>query len=102
MERSLPRPCGEPGLRREEESVAQFVRRKFGHEILEYLVSPFVSGVYAGRSRKAEPARGVSHARRMGAGIRQRPARRDEIAAGEGSGQRTAAAVFVSITAWPC
>ena len=32
----------------EEESIAQFVRRKFGHEILEYLVSPFVSGVYAG------------------------------------------------------
>ncbi len=31
-----------------EESVASFVRRKFGHEILEYLVSPFVSGVYAG------------------------------------------------------
>lgn len=33
---------------REEETVAKFVRRKFGHEILEYLVSPFVSGVYAG------------------------------------------------------
>jgi protoporphyrinogen/coproporphyrinogen III oxidase len=33
---------------REEESIAAFVRRKFGHEILEYLVSPFVSGVYAG------------------------------------------------------
>jgi oxygen-dependent protoporphyrinogen oxidase len=32
----------------EEESVADFVRRKFGHEILEYLVTPFVSGVYAG------------------------------------------------------
>src|SRR5271163_818502 len=32
----------------EEESVAAFVRRKFGHEILEYLVAPFVSGVYAG------------------------------------------------------
>src|SRR5271168_2960243 len=31
----------------EEESVASFVRRKFGHEILEYLVAPFVSGVYA-------------------------------------------------------
>jgi protoporphyrinogen/coproporphyrinogen III oxidase len=31
-----------------EESVAAFVRRKFGHEILEYLVTPFVSGVYAG------------------------------------------------------
>jgi len=32
----------------EEETIAAFVRRKFGHEILEYLVSPFVSGVYAG------------------------------------------------------
>jgi protoporphyrinogen/coproporphyrinogen III oxidase len=32
----------------EEESVAAFVHRKFGHEILEYLVAPFVSGVYAG------------------------------------------------------
>ena len=31
-----------------EESVADFVRRKFGNEILEYLVAPFVSGVYAG------------------------------------------------------
>jgi protoporphyrinogen/coproporphyrinogen III oxidase len=31
-----------------EESVANFVRRKFGSEILEYLVAPFVSGVYAG------------------------------------------------------
>jgi protoporphyrinogen/coproporphyrinogen III oxidase len=33
---------------KDEESVAQFVRRKFGHEILEYLVTPFVSGIYAG------------------------------------------------------
>jgi oxygen-dependent protoporphyrinogen oxidase len=32
----------------EEETVANFVRRKFGQEILEYLVAPFVSGVYAG------------------------------------------------------
>lgn len=36
----------------EEESVAKFVRRKFGHEILEYLVSPYVSGVYAGDPEK--------------------------------------------------
>jgi oxygen-dependent protoporphyrinogen oxidase len=36
----------------QEESVAQFVRRKFGHEILEYLVAPFVSGVYAGDTEK--------------------------------------------------
>src|SRR6202034_3867028 len=31
-----------------DESIASFVRRKFGNEILEYLVAPFVSGVYAG------------------------------------------------------
>ncbi len=36
----------------EEESIADFVRRKFGHEILEYLVTPFVSGVYAGDPEK--------------------------------------------------
>jgi len=36
----------------EDESVADFVRRKFGHEILEYLVSPFVSGIYAGDPEK--------------------------------------------------
>lgn len=36
----------------DEESLANFVRRKFGHEILEYLVSPFVSGVYAGDPEK--------------------------------------------------
>jgi protoporphyrinogen/coproporphyrinogen III oxidase len=35
-----------------EESVADFVRRKFGHEILDYLVAPFVSGVYAGDPEK--------------------------------------------------
>lgn len=32
----------------EDESIAVFVRRKFGSEILDYLVAPFVSGVYAG------------------------------------------------------
>lgn len=32
----------------EEESVAEFVRRKFGKEILERLVAPFISGIYAG------------------------------------------------------
>ena len=32
----------------DDESIASFVRRKFGNEILEYLVAPFVSGVYAG------------------------------------------------------
>jgi oxygen-dependent protoporphyrinogen oxidase len=32
----------------EDESIAAFVRRKFGDELLERLVAPFVSGVYAG------------------------------------------------------
>ena len=32
----------------EDESVAGFVRRKFGAELLERLVGPFVSGIYAG------------------------------------------------------
>lgn len=31
-----------------DESVAAFVRRKFGAEILDRLVAPFVSGIYAG------------------------------------------------------
>ncbi len=35
-----------------EESVASFARRKFGNEILEYLVAPFVSGVFAGDPEK--------------------------------------------------
>ncbi len=32
----------------EDESIAAFVRRKFGEELLNLLVAPFVSGVYAG------------------------------------------------------
>ena len=32
----------------EDESIAAFVRRKFGGELLNRLVAPFVSGVYAG------------------------------------------------------
>src|ERR1700680_2676686 len=32
----------------EDESVAAFIRRKFGTELLERLVGPFVSGIYAG------------------------------------------------------
>ena len=35
-----------------DESVAAFVRRKFGDELLEKLVAPFVSGVYAGDPEK--------------------------------------------------
>ncbi len=33
----------------EEESVASFVRRRLGPEVLDYAVAPFVGGVFAGR-----------------------------------------------------
>jgi oxygen-dependent protoporphyrinogen oxidase len=35
-----------------EESVATFVRRRFGSEILEYVVNPFVIGVHAGNPER--------------------------------------------------
>jgi oxygen-dependent protoporphyrinogen oxidase len=50
--RAKLRLLGEPFIarRREggEESLASFVRRRLGDEVLERLVAPFVSGVYAG------------------------------------------------------
>lgn len=36
------------GRAEDEESVAQFVRRRLGQELLDYAVDPFVAGVYAG------------------------------------------------------
>ncbi len=36
------------GRATQEESIAQFVRRRLGEELLQYAVGPFVSGVYAG------------------------------------------------------
>jgi protoporphyrinogen/coproporphyrinogen III oxidase len=35
-----------------DESIASFIRRKFGDELLNQLVAPFVSGVYAGDPEK--------------------------------------------------
>jgi protoporphyrinogen/coproporphyrinogen III oxidase len=35
-----------------EESLAEFVERKFGTEILDYLVDPFISTIFLGDSRK--------------------------------------------------
>lgn len=32
----------------EDESVASFVRRRLGHEVLDYAVDPFISGIFAG------------------------------------------------------
>ena len=46
------RILAEPGRRsrppESDESIADFVRRKFGSQLLDRLVAPFVSGVYAG------------------------------------------------------
>jgi oxygen-dependent protoporphyrinogen oxidase len=39
---------GRSGAPEDDESIAGFVRRKFGAELLDRLVGPFVSGVYAG------------------------------------------------------
>ena len=36
----------------DDESIAAFVRRKFGQDLLDNLVAPFVSGVYAGDPEK--------------------------------------------------
>jgi oxygen-dependent protoporphyrinogen oxidase len=36
----------------EDESIAAFVRRKFGDELLNRLVAPFVSGIYAGDAER--------------------------------------------------
>ena len=36
----------------DDESIAAFIRRKFGQELLDQLVAPFVSGVYAGDPEK--------------------------------------------------
>ncbi len=38
-------PRGQPDS---DESVASFVRRRLGHEVLNYAVDPFVSGIFAG------------------------------------------------------
>src|SRR5262249_53397561 len=35
-----------------EESIAQFVERRLGREVLDYAVNPFVSGIYAGRPER--------------------------------------------------
>ena len=35
-----------------EESIAEYVRRRLGHEVLDWMIDPFVSGVFAGDPEK--------------------------------------------------
>jgi oxygen-dependent protoporphyrinogen oxidase len=46
--RLMLEPLIGPGAADADESVASFVRRRLGPEVLNYAVDPFVSGVYAG------------------------------------------------------
>ncbi|HWD21348.1 MAG TPA: protoporphyrinogen oxidase [Verrucomicrobiae bacterium] len=46
--RLLAEPFISPAPADEEESIAQFVRRRLGQEFLDYAINPMVAGVYAG------------------------------------------------------
>jgi oxygen-dependent protoporphyrinogen oxidase len=50
--RVLREPWVPAGDATQEESVAAFVQRRFGREILEYVVNPFVTGMYAGHPER--------------------------------------------------
>ena len=45
--RVLKEPFVGPSIKTEE-SIAEFVRRRLGKEFLDYIIDPFISGVYAG------------------------------------------------------
>lgn len=46
--RVLLEPLVRTRLQEGDESVASFVRRRLGHEVLDYAVDPFISGIFAG------------------------------------------------------
>ncbi len=46
--RLLREPFIKPAPPEKDESIAEFVRRRIGHEFLDYAINPFVAGVYAG------------------------------------------------------
>lgn len=46
--RLMAEPLRGANREKEDESLAAFVRRRLGDEVLDHLVTPFVSGVYAG------------------------------------------------------
>jgi oxygen-dependent protoporphyrinogen oxidase len=48
----LREPFIRPSDPKQEESLAEFVRRRLGREFLDYAINPFVSGIYAGVPEK--------------------------------------------------
>lgn len=48
----LREPWVKPPRNHREETLAEFVERRLGRNVLDYLVDPFVSGVYAGDPRR--------------------------------------------------
>ncbi len=46
--RVLVEPLVSRGERTDDESIASFVRRRLGREVLDYAVDPFISGIFAG------------------------------------------------------
>ena len=46
--RVLLEPLVRPSADDSDESVASFVRRRLGHEVLDFAVDPFISGIFAG------------------------------------------------------
>jgi oxygen-dependent protoporphyrinogen oxidase len=46
--RIMAEPFIKPKKTGDDESVASFICRRLGHEILDALVDPFISGIYAG------------------------------------------------------
>lgn len=77
---------------KEEESLASFVRRRFGAEVLEKLAQPMVAGVYVGDAEKLSAEfvaeRFVAMERTAGSVIRGLMAEREKASASETSGAR--------------
>jgi protoporphyrinogen/coproporphyrinogen III oxidase len=84
-------PLVEPGDSPLEESVAAFVRRRFNQEVLDYIVNPFIAGIFAGDPEQLSVRHAVpklhalerSHGSVMKAFVQMMKARRE---AGAGAG----------------
>ncbi|MBI1906266.1 MAG: protoporphyrinogen oxidase [Rhodocyclales bacterium] len=91
------------GVRHGDETVANFIRRRFGHEMLDYVFDPLIGGLYAGDPEQlsiealfphlkrlerehGSVLRGILAARRAGALGRLNPARRQLFSLRDGLG----------------